>query len=216
MKNAVLFATLSASLALGGCFGPGDPVELPDDAIEAASTCFAAQGMVMRAGKGEDVPVTYDEFVTAIKYPMVAATEVEPFSVETVMKILNGAEAKAEEIRSKDYEGAVATCDARFKIKAGEATLPENNGDAILSCMGLASFVQGAVQSQGSEFGGDADKIGALTKRLEGAMSKDPDVLTRLIGGDPEAVMMEALKGAFAQGNPDAYVKACDKRFPAS
>jgi hypothetical protein len=213
MKNVALAAVLSGSLVLSGCLA-GDPVELPEDTIEAAATCFAAQGLVLRGDKAETDPVTYEEFIKAIKYPMIASTQVEPFSVETVLKILGGAEAKAEEIKTKDYAGAVATCDERFK-SSGAIKLPENNGDAVLSCMGIASFIAGAVQSQSSEFGGEAEKVTALSKRLETEMQSDPELLAKMIGGDPTALMMGALKNAFASGDADGYVAACDARFPA-
>ena len=43
MKKTVL-ALATMAMTLGGCGGPAEPVVLPDDAIEAARTCFGAQG----------------------------------------------------------------------------------------------------------------------------------------------------------------------------
>ena len=204
----------ASALSLVACFGPGDPVELPEDAIEAARTCFAVEGLVMREGKGEDDPVSYEEFVAAIKYPMVAAAQTEPFTADTIARVLDGSDKVADEIRGKDYKGAVATCQARFAID-DDVALPEKDGDAVLSCLSLAAFMQGAVQAQGGDFGEQGAIIGPLKDRLEARMQSDPDVLMKLIGGDVTEVMTEAMKPAFAEGAPDTYIAQCAARFPA-
>lgn len=204
-----------SALALVGCLGPGDPVELPEDPIEAARTCFAAQGLVMRAGKSDTDPITYEEFVAAIKYPMVAAAQSDPFSVDTISTVIEGAETVAEEIRSKDYGGAVATCDARFGTD-NKVELPENESDAVLACLSLSAFMQGAVQAQGGEFGDKGAAIGPLMERLQKRMESDPEVLVKLAGAqDVQAMMTEAMKPAFAEGAPGEYLTQCAARFPA-
>lgn len=210
-----MIITGTSALALAACLGPGEPVELPKDTIEAARTCFAAQGLVMREGKGEDDPITYDEFVSAIKYPMVAAAQVEPFTADTISQVINGADKAADAIRSKDYAGAIATCDARFAPQA-EVALPEQDSDAVLSCMTLAGFMQGAVQAQGGNFGNKGAAVGPLLERLQKRMESDPKILVKLAaGGDVQAIMNAAMKPAFGAGAPDAYLSSCEARFPA-
>lgn len=193
---------------------PGEPVELPQDTIEAARTCFAAKGLVVREGKGADEPITYEEFVATIRYPMVAAAQVEPFSADTIGKVLEGANAVADDIRSKDYAGAVPACDARFG-GGSKVTLPAGDSDAVLACLSMAAFMQGAVQTQGGDFGSNGAVVGGLMERLQKRMESDPEILVRLAGAeDVEALMGEAMKPAFGTGAPGEYIAACDARFP--
>lgn len=201
-------------LALVGCWAPGEPVQLPEDTIEAARTCFAAKGLVVRAGKGENDPITYDEFVATIRYPMIAAAQVEPFSAETIGKVLEGANTVAEEIRGKDYAGAVAACDTRFAADS-EVSLPDKESDAVLSCLSMAAFMQGAVQTQGGDFGNNGAVIASLMERLQKRMESDPEILVKLAGADDvPALMGEAMKPAFGEGAPGEYIQACAARFP--
>lgn len=201
-------------MALAACFGPGDPVELPKDPIEAARTCFAAQGMVLREGKSASDPITYDEFVTAIRYPMVAAAQADPFSIDTIGTVIEGADKLADDLRSKDYAGAVTTCDARFGTD-DKVELPESETDAVLACLSLASFMQGAVQAQGGEFGDKGAAIGPLVAGLQKRMESDPEMLVKLAGAkDVQAMMADAMKPAFAEGAPAEYIAACTARFP--
>lgn len=212
MKKTVL-ALATMAMTLGGCGGPAEPVVLPDDAIEAARTCFVAQGMVLREGKGEGEAVTYAEFADSIKYALAATAGIEPFTTDNVGKVFTGVDPVMEELSGKDYAGAIATCDARFEAK-GEVTLPEDDADAVLGCLTLSAFMQGAAQSAVAEFGADGSKVGPLYDRLQARMTSDPDVLVKLIS-DTEATMNEATRGAFAQGNPRAYLDLCEARFPA-
>ena len=209
----ILIAVASA-LSLVACLGPGDPVELPEDTIEAARTCFAVEGLVMREGKSKDDPVSYEDFVAAIKYPMIAAAQTEPFSADTITKVLDGSDKVADEIRSNDYKGAVATCQARFAVD-GDVALPEDESDAVLSCLAFAAYMQGAVQAQGGDFGEQGALIEPLRERLEERMQSDPAVLLKLASGDVDTVMTEAMKPAFAGGAPDEYIAQCAARFPA-
>ena len=207
--------TCASMMALAACLGPGDPVELPEDPIEAARTCFVAQGLVMRAGKSDSDPITYEEFVAAIRYPMVAAAQIDPFSVETIGKVIDGAETVADDIRSKDYGGAIATCDARFGTDT-KVELPENDTDAVLACLSLAAFMQGSVQAQGGDFGDKGAAIGPLSERLQKRMESDPEVLVKLASAkDVPAMMTDAMKPAFAEGAPGEYLAQCTARFPA-
>ena len=212
MRKFAMPALVAGSLAITSC-GPGVPIELPEDTIAAAQTCFAAKGLVLREGKGEDDAVTYDEFVGAIKYPMIAVSQIEPFDLNSVTTIFEGSEAIAEDVASKDYEGAIATCDARFPAEA--LKLPEADKDAILSCTAMAGFVSGAVQGEGSEFGKSGAGLEALMTRLEAEMEKNPELLVALIQGNPEEMMGSALQDGFAQGDVDGYISQCETRFPA-
>lgn len=209
-----MFALAALPLAVTGCFGPGEPVELPGDDMAAARTCFAAEGLVLRAGKDASDKVTYDEFAQAVQYPLVAVARQKDFDPAAIGTILNGADKIAEEIRSKDFAGAVPACNKRFGIE-GKVALPEKDADATLSCLALAAFMKGAMQAQGGDFGDKGKAIGPLAERLDARMKSDSEVLARLIGGDTKAVMTEATRAAFAEGEPDKYLDACAARFPA-
>lgn len=212
MKNTV-FALGALSMTIGGCFGPGEPVVLPDDDIDAARTCFVAQGMVLRDGKAEGDAVTYAEFAESIKYALAAAAMVEPFSTDNVSKVFTGLDPVMDDLANKDYAGAIPTCEARFNIDT-EVTLPEADADAVISCLSLAAFMQGAAQSAAAEFGEDGNKVGPLFERLQTRMENDPEVLVKLIG-DTETLMSDASRSAFAEGAPRQYIEACDARFPS-
>ena len=213
MKTYAL-ALGALSLTLGGCLGAPEPVVLPDDDIAAARTCFVAQGLVLRDGRSESDPITFDEFASSMKYALVAAANTEPFSTEKVSEVFTGTDPVADEISGMDYEGAIATCDARFGIDTS-VNLPDEDKDAVLSCLSLAAFMQGAAQSQVADFGADGNTVGPLFERLQARMTSDPDILVAMIGGDVEAMMMDATKSAFAEGAPREYIDACAARFPA-
>ncbi|MDN3644914.1 hypothetical protein QWY75_01695 [Pontixanthobacter aestiaquae] len=212
MRKFQSAALVAASLAVANC-GPGVPIELPEDTIAAAQTCFAAKGLVLRDGKSQGDDVTYDEFVGAIKYPMIAASQVEPFDMNAIITILNGVEAIADDVATKDYEGAVTTCDKRFA--AAPLSLPEDDDDAIISCTAMAGFLSGVVEGEGEAFGGDKASVNALMTRLESEMETSPELLVTLATGNVEEMMNSALKDSFAQGDVDGYVTQCQKRFPA-
>lgn len=210
----MLVPALVLSSALSACGTPA-PVELPEDPIAAASTCFAAQGLLGREGKSEDDPISYEEFASAISYAMAAAGQAESFDPEVVTQVINGAGPVAEEIAGQDYEGAIPACNARFGID-DTVELPEENADALLSCLAFSGFMQGVVQAQGEEdMGAQVSQITSLVDRLTVQMESDPEVLVMMLGGDTEELMFSGLQGAFAEGAPDAYVAACEARFPA-
>ena len=212
MRNSAL-ALGALSLALASC-GTPEPVVLPEGDMDAARTCFVAQGLVMREGRDPDAQVSYDEFAEAIKYAMVAAASIEPFAADNVSQAFSGTDEIADTISSQDYAGAIATCDARFGVKKS-VTLPEADKDAVLSCLSIAAFLQGATQSQASDFGEGGNQIGPLFERMQERMTSDPDILVAMIGGDVEAMMNDATKAAFAEGAPREYIDACVARFPA-
>ncbi len=210
----MLVPALVLSSALSACGTPA-PVELPDDPIAAASTCFAAQGLLGREGKSEDDEVTYAEFASAISYAMAAAGQAENFDPEVVTQVINGAGPVAEEIAGQDYEGAIPACDARFGID-DTVELPEENADALLSCLAFSSFMQGVVMTQpAGEMDAQVGQISSLVDRLTAQMESDPETLVMMIGGDTQELLNTGLQGAFAEGAPDAYVAACEARFPA-
>lgn len=212
MRNSILLATVGA-MTLAGCSSP-EPVVLPKDALTAGKVCFVAAGIAGREGKSPGDAVTYEEFIGAVAYPMAAAAQIEPFSVDTVGKILTGVETLRDEISAKDYEGAIPTCKARFGIDE-KVELPKDDADALLRCVSLSGFMRGADQSVTGDFGARTEEIAALFKRLESRMQSDPAVLAKLVGNDGKKVISDAAKSAFAEGAPDAYLKACEARFPA-
>ncbi len=211
--NKSILALTALSLTLGSC-GPGEPVVIPEDAVEAGRTCFVAQGMVLREGKSEGDPVTYDEFAKSLRFALAAAAEVEPFSPDKVGEIFTNVEAVKEAIAAQDIEGAVPACEERFGID-GEITLPEEDAPAVLSCLSLAAFMQGAAQSSVADFGTEANDVGSLFERLQARLESDPEVLMLMIE-DGEQAMMGATRSAFAEGAPQEYVAACNARFPAA
>lgn len=216
IKPALAFGALSSTLALtlGGCFGPGEPVVLSDNDVEAASACFAAKGIQLREGKAEGEAITYAEFTDSIAYALVASARTEPFSTDTVGTVIDGSGAVIDDIAMQDYAGAIPACDERFGMD-GSVTLPDDDADAILSCLALAAFLQGAAQAQVSEFGDDGAAVGPLFDRLSAKLESDPDVLVKLIADTEGAAMNDATQTAFAEGNPREYVNQCDARFPA-
>lgn len=211
-KTAITLGTIS--LLLSGCFGPGEPVVLPEDNIEAGRTCFIAQGLVLRQDKSEGDPVTYDELAQSMRYAFAAATQIEPFSPDNVVQILQDTDAVAEDLRSKDYAGAIPTCNERFGID-DVVELPEDDADAVISCTTMVAFLNGGVMAQSAEFGAEGERINTLFARLEERMESDPDVLVKLIGEDTEELMLAATKSAFAEAAPREYVNQCEARFPA-
>ena len=216
MKTTALVAC-TLSLALAGCFGPGDPVEIPEDITKAAQTCFAAQSLALRADAGDDEPVTFSQYSETIQYPLIAAAKVEPFTVQTALTALESLEPVMDKVAALDYEGAVPKCEARFGISGaeGDPTLPESDAQAVMSCLAMAGFMAGGVREEGENF---AEKVGiyeALVARLSERMKTDVDILTAMIDGDGEALVNEGLKQAFAEGDPEGYLAKCEARFPA-
>ncbi|MXO90741.1 hypothetical protein [Pontixanthobacter aquaemixtae] len=212
MRKFATAILATASLTTASC-GPGVPIELPEDDLEAAKICFTAKGMVLREGKSEGDAVTFEEFTGAIKYPMIAASRTDPFDINALTGILDGAEAIADDVASKDYAGAIEGCDARFK--PAPLKLPEADKDAIISCTAMAGFLSGAVENESAEFGKEGNGTSALLDRLEAAMQQNPDLLVMLIQEDPAEIMNAALKDGFAQGDIEGYVAQCEKRYPA-
>lgn len=212
MKKSI-FALGALPVTLASC-GPPEPVVIPEDAIAAGRTCFVAQGMVLREGKSEGDAVTYDEFAKSLRFALAAAASVDPFSPDKVGEVLTDVEAVKETIASQDIEGAIPACEEKFGID-GAIDLPEEDAQAVLSCLSLAAFMQGAAQSQVADFGTDASDVGPLFERLQARMESDPDVLILMIQ-DGEQAMMNATQSAFAEGAPQEYVAACNARFPAA
>ena len=211
MKKGIL-ALGALSLGASACFGPGEPVVLPEDTLDAARTCFVASGMVSADNRSGDENITYAEFADSIKYALAASAQVEPFAMDTVNQVFTGLEPIMDDLGSKDYPGAIADCDARFAIDS-EVVLPEDDAEAVLACVSLASFVQGAATSASASFGDDGSKIGPLFDRLSAKLENDPEVLAKLIMD--ENAMNAAAQSAFAEGAPREYIDACDTRFPA-
>lgn len=209
----LLVPALMLSSALSGCGSPA-PVELPADDIAAASTCFAAAGLVGREGKSDNDPITYADFADAIAYPMAAAGQAEEFSTDVVTQAINGSAAAAEEIAGMDYAGAIPACDARFGID-DQVTLPESDPDALISCLAFGGFMQGVVQTAGGDMGDRQGQIVSLVGRLSTQMESNPELLVMMIGTDVNELLNMGLQGAFAEGAPDAYIAACEARFPA-
>lgn len=204
------------SLGLASC-GPGEPVILPDDIQQAARLCFAAQSLVLRADASKGDPVTFAQYSEAIQFPLMAAAQMEPFKVENAMGAMKDVEGAIDQVSSLDYEGAIATCEARFGIagKEGEPALPENEQEALLGCLGMGSFMAGSVQEEGESF---KEKVGvyeALNARLQAKMEKDPVILARMIKGETEAMINDALKSAFSEGDPEGYLDKCLAKYPA-
>lgn len=209
-KTIVALAALSFTLA--SC-GPPEPVVIPEDMIEAGRTCFVAQGIVLREGKGDSDPVTYDEFSQSLRFALAAAASVEPFSADKVSEVISGTEAVQQTIATQDVEGAIPACEAKFGIDK-TIELPESDAQAVLSCLSLAAFMQGAGQAQAADFGEAASDVGPLFERLQARLESDPEVLVLMIQDGTEA-MNTATKAAFAEGAPQEYIKACTARFPA-
>lgn len=211
--NKSILALGALCVTLTSC-GPPEPVIIPEDAIEAGRTCFVAQGMLLREGKTEGDPVTYEEFAQSLRFAIAAAAQVEPFSTDKVGEVLSNVDGVQETIANQDLAGAIPACEARFGID-DKVELPEEDPQAVLSCLSLASFMQGATQSQAADFGTDASDVGPLFERMQARMQNDPEVLVAMIGGDTETMLNEATRSAFAEGAPREYVAACNARFPA-
>ena len=147
MKTTSLVAG-ALSLTLAGCLGPGDPVEIPEDITKAAQTCFAVQSLALRADAGDDEPVTFSQYSETIQYPLIAAAQVEPFTVQTALTALESLQPVMDEVAGKDYEGAVPKCEARFGIAGadGNPDLPESDVQAVMSCLALGGFMAGGVR----------------------------------------------------------------------
>ena len=209
-KSIVALAALSFTLA--SC-GPPEPVVIPEDVIDAGRTCFVAQGMVLREGKSEGDAVSYDEFAQSLRFALAAAAAAEPFSPDKVGEVLSGSEAVQEAIAAQDIDGAIPACEAKFGIDK-TVELPEDNAQAVLSCLSLAAFLQGAAQSQVADFGEEAADVAPLFERLQARLENDPEVLVAMIQGG-EQTMLDATKAAFAEGAPQEYIAACTARFPA-
>lgn len=212
MKKLAIAAALSATLA--GCFGPGDPIVLPDGDIEAAKTCFAAAGYVLRVDAEEGDSVTYEQLLGSFKYPMAAAARIEPFDVENTNLALDGIEAEMERVAPLDYVDGVKQCDARFGITDAAPTLPETDRDALLACTGMSGFIGGALD-EGDEVTADkAAEIMTMANRLAERLDADPEIIL-MSQEDFDELFSVQLKSAFAAGNPDGYIESCKTRFPA-
>ena len=209
-----LIALGMSTLVLTACLGPGEPVVLPEGDVEAARVCMVAQGLALRADSAADAPVTYNDFVESMKYPLMAAALSDPFSADVVSEVLTGTDQVVDEISGQDYQGAVATCEARFDI-GDTVTLPESEGEAALSCLTLASFMQGAAGADAAAFGEDGGLVGPLFERLDARLDSDPEMILLVVGPNGENAMNSAMQRAFASGAPRQYIEACDARFPA-
>lgn len=217
MTRLMLAASMSLGLSLGltGCFGPGDPVELPEGTLEAAQTCLAAQTLVWGEDKEEGDAPSYAEFSKIIHYPMLAAAQTEPFTVDTITDVISGAEQTGDEIELKDYAGVIPACEAKFAVDNEGPTLPEGDSDAFLSCLSMSAFMAGVVQEDGVANDSEIASVTNMVARLEARLETDPELLVKMVQNDGNDMMEAALKVAFAQGNPANYLGKCEARFPA-
>ena len=215
------FLALGAtSIALAGC--TPEPVEIPEDMIEASKLCFGVQALVLRDENGREPEdqVTLTEYAKSIQYPMIAAAKTDNFTIESVLAIVPRDADAFDDLQLKDYEAALPECQKKFGIAGKGATpsLPEPDNEAALNCFAFSQFFLGSVQGQEVDSEGKEAYYKELAARLEtnlnGVLESDPDLLKRL-QGEGDAVLTGALQQAFSEGDPQGYVAACDTRFPA-
>lgn len=214
-KSALLLGTIG--LALSGCFSAPEPIEIPEDWQDAAETCLVVQSLAIGGiiGRDEDATISLEQFSKTIQYPLMASTKGEAFNVEEVMTGLADIDSLAEELADKDYEAALPECQKRFGIADGKPQVPESDQEAILSCYALSSFIRGSMEESVANFGAKGKVYTDLQQRLEGMLESDIELLASLATGDPEQMVLDGAKSAFAQGRPEQYLDACVARFPA-
>lgn len=220
--RTTLLVLAAGSMALSGC--TSEPVEIPEDLTEAAKTCFVVQAMNLRDANNrtEDDPISLTEYSKAVQYAMIAASRSDNFSIETVLSALPNVDTMVEELKGKDYEAALPVCQKKFGVSdsAPAPTLPEKDIDAGMSCYAMSQFFSGGIQGEEIDSEGKGAFYTELNTRLEAQ-------LDRLITSDAEALaaftteeaaqkmITDGLKEAFSNGDPQAYLAACDTRFPA-
>lgn len=218
MKTSML-ATGTMALALSGCFGPGEPIVIPENWDEAAQTCLVAQSLALRAEDQRDrkAPMTFDEFSKTVQYPMIAATKGDTFRIESVTANPSNLDRLLDELAEKDFEGAVIECKMRFGLagKNRKPTLPETKTEALFSCYSMSLFVMGAIQPSDPELGKYAEDLSALISRLKTTIETDADSVAAIRQSNPRKLGMDGAEQAFGQGAPKEYLEACDARFPA-
>ncbi len=211
-RYRALLPLTALALVLPGC--SAEPVVLAEDAIEAAKTCFAAKALVMREGKGEDDPITFDEYMETLEYPYAAAALTEPFDLVNAEKALEGIEAELERVGGLDYEGAVALCDARFGFaEGGKPALPESDLDAQLACTSVAALAGAEVEGGSEDHDTKAARYSAFADRLATDLDTQPEIITAT-EESVETMMEDQLVVALKQGRPQAYLTQCEARFP--
>lgn len=210
----------AASIALAGC--TPEPVDIPEDMIEASKLCFGVQALVLRDqnGRGPDEQVTLTEYAKSIQYPMIAAAKGDDFTIESVLAIVPRDAKAFEGLADKDYESALPQCQKKFGIAGEDATpsLPEPDTEAALNCFAFSQFFLGTIEGQQVDTEGKDEYYKELAERLETNLNdklvSDTDLLARL-QSEGDAVLTEALQQAFSEGDPQGYVASCDTRFPA-
>ena len=216
------FLTLAAaSLALAGC--TREPVDIPTDLAKAAPICFLTQAMTIRDANDfkEGDPVSLSLYAATIKYPMIAAAKDDGFDpTNSILPLIPDNQELVDDLNTKDYEAAVPQCNKLFGVRAEgkPATLPENDGQASMSCYGMVQYMNGVIQAEDINTEGKDEFFAELTKRLEASfealIEADPETFAAITSDESaEQMINEAIKGAFAQGDPLAYLEACDKRF---
>ncbi|MEP2139670.1 MAG: hypothetical protein ABJI41_09170 [Erythrobacter sp.] len=217
-KSALILGTFG--LTLSGCFSSAEPVEIPEDWEEAAQICMVVQALEIGGiiGRGEGESISLEQFSGTIQYPLIASTKGDTFNISEVMEAAGGdINPLAEELKSKDHAAAVPECQKKFGIAGedSEPDLPESKLDAAFSCYAIASFIGGSIEESVADFG-DKEKVYTdLRERLEGSLESDPELFAALNAGDPEQMVLDGAKSAFAQGNPAGYLDKCVARFPA-
>ncbi len=213
-KSALLLGTVG--LALTGCFSD-EPVEIPEDWDEAAQTCLVSESLAIGGiiGRDEDDPISLTQFSDTIQYLLIASTKGETFNIAEVMDGIEDLDPLADELATKDYEAAVPECKKRFGVAEsdGAPELPESKVDAALSCYAMSSFIRGSMEESVANFGKKGEAYTALQQSLEAKLGSDPELLTVLATGDPEQMVYDGAKSAFAEGRPEQYLDACVARF---
>jgi hypothetical protein len=221
MRNTFLFLGAGA-LALAGC--AGEPVELPADINEAAKTCFLVQALNLRdeSSRYTEDTMTLTEYAKSVQYSMIAASQDANFKIGTVLQTLPEVEKMAPQIEAQDYRSALPECQERFGISGKNAapTLPAKDLDAGLSCFAMSQFFLGGVQGEDVDTEGKEEFYSELNSRIERTLdaliTQDAKALAAFSNqNDAEAMITTGLKQAFSQGDPQSYLAACDKRFPA-
>lgn len=222
--RATALSLAAISFALAGC--TPEPVDIPADLAKAAPVCFVTKALSLRdAGDiEEDKPAPLAAYASIISYLMIASAKSENFNIETgYADLIPNEDSKLlEDLQYQDYEAAVGQCDKKFGIsgKDANATLPKNDSDAVLSCYAMVQHVNGIISEDDIDTEGKGEFYAGLTKRFEAKfedmVDSDPQSYSEFGTKDGvKKAITESLRVAFEQGNPVAFLDACDKRFPA-
>lgn len=196
-----------------GC-SAGKPVVLPDDLVSAATTCAAAETLYVRQNNTESDPISLEQYSRILSTPLIAAAKNEPFSGETSLRVMKGADEELNRIALLDWRAVLDRCWKRFDaLDDSRGKLPADDLTAGGACFSVALFMADALRNEAPHLAADVARFDALAKRLELRVD-NPANSSGLSDAQFRDKIRESAIIGFGAGDPAGFLQRCEARFP--